>query len=107
MKHDGANRKKGRLNKWATTPRGWMGAESQHLSPMTIMLVLVGPGFMAFVVVEALLGFWAGLMSFLVLELGVLALIRRDYTRNKAEEGPRAETPSKKGKKMETDQDRG
>jgi len=77
-----------------------MGAESQQLSPFTLLLVLVGPGFLAFAVVQALFGLWAGIASFLVLELGVLALVRRGYARKKAEEeGHTADTPGRDARK--------
>jgi hypothetical protein len=71
-----------------------MSAESQQLSSLTILLVLVGPGFLAFAFIQPLFGFWAGIASFLVLELGVLAPVRRDYARKKAEEGRRPENPN-------------
>lgn len=67
-------------------PEGWMGAESQQLSPLTLLLVLIGPGFLAFGFVQAFFGTWAGLVAFLGLELTVLAMVRRDYARKKAEE---------------------
>lgn len=95
MEPHGAKRKKGRVSKWATTPEGWMGAESQQLSPLTLLLVLIGPGFLAFGLIQAFFGTLAGLVAFLSLELAVLAMVRRDYARKKAEEAPKADTPSK------------
>ncbi|MDI3213546.1 hypothetical protein [Arthrobacter sp. AL12] len=105
MDVSGPHRRVGRFGKWITAPEGWMGAESQQLSPLTLLLVLVGPGFLAFAFVQALFGLWAGIASFLILELGVLALVRRDYARKKAEEeGPRADTPDGDARKdQETD----
>jgi hypothetical protein len=74
-----------------------MGAESQQLSPLTLLLVLVGPGLLAFFIVEAFFGLWAGIASLLILELGVLALVRRDYARKKAAEGKRIVSTSEEG----------
>lgn len=107
MEHHGADRKKGRVSSWVTQPAGWIGAESQQLSPLTLLLFLIGPGFLAFIIVQAFFGTWAGLVAFLILELGVLALVRRDYARKKAQEGPQADTPGKEANDQETDQDRG
>ncbi|MBT2515440.1 hypothetical protein [Arthrobacter sp. ISL-30] len=105
MDVNGSHRRVSRLSKWITAPEGWMGAESQQLSPLTLLLVLVGPGLLAFAVMQALFGLWAGIASFLILELGVLALVRRDYARKKAaEEGRRADTPEGDARKdQETD----
>lgn len=107
MEPPGADPKKGGVSKWVTMPEGWMGAESEQLSPLTLLLVLIGPGFFAFILVQALFGTWAGLVAFLILELGVLALVRRDYARKKVEEGPQADTPSKGANDRETDKDHG
>lgn len=107
MEPRGADRKKGRVNKWATTPEGWMNAESQQLSPLTLLLVLIGTGFLAFIFVQALFGTWAGIVAFLILELGVLALVQRDYARKKAEEGLQAGTPGKEANDQQRDQDHG
>ena len=87
--------------------RGVDGAESQQLSPLTLLLVVIGPGFLAFILVAALFGTWAGLVAFLILELGVLVLVRRDYARKKAEKGPQADTSSKGADDWQTDQDHG
>ena len=65
------------------TPPDWMAASSQVLSPVTILVVALGPGLVAFVAVQAMLGYWVALGAFFILEAVVLVLVRRDFLRRK------------------------
>ncbi|WP_258802364.1 hypothetical protein [Pseudarthrobacter sp. NS4] len=58
-----------------------MAAQSQNLSPSTLILVVFGPGLLAFFVVQTMFGYWPSVAAFVVLEAGVLLLIRQDYRR--------------------------
>jgi hypothetical protein len=82
-----ANRRRGN---WMNSPPDWMTLESQKLSPLTLVLLAAGPGLLALVAVQAKWGYWPAVVAFVVLEAGVLALIRRDYRRRKSAEDARA-----------------
>lgn len=62
----------------------WMHAQSQDLSILTLVLAAAVPGLAAFVATQAKVGYWPGVVIFVVLQAAAIALVRRDYRRRKA-----------------------
>ena len=62
----------------------WMHAQSQDLSVPALLLAAAVPGLAAFVATQANVGYWVGVVIFVVLQAAAIALVRRDYRRRNA-----------------------